>query len=102
MAHPIQRSTPARARRSQLHKMERIFVSHVFPAPRPHDWASVLALKAKVDERMQKCNLNWSEPRFGRLPFKGEPVYDTQKKHDRWDWNSPEVAIEIEGWASKE
>ena len=75
-------------------------VTHVITVDRPIDWASVCAMIPTVEKEAARLKL--AEPRFSRLMFKGEAVYDTQKKHDRWDWNSPKVAVMIEGWASKE
>lgn len=83
--------------------MQRILVTHVIEAKRPYDWESVLALKSEVDAGLVKAKYqHWSEPRFSRL-MKSNPHETAQHAtRDVFDWQSPKVAVLIEGWVEKE
>lgn len=77
-------------------------VTHVIEATRPVDWASVLAIKYEVEREMAKANLDWRHTRFSRLMAKNHNTTPQHSTRDVFDWQSPKVAVLIEGWVERE
>lgn len=82
--------------------MQPTLITHTFEAQRPVDWASVCSIATDVQRELEKLPYKITNPRWSRLMFKNTAALPQHNTRNVWDWQSPKVAVIIEGWVQKE